>query len=91
MSSNRLRHVYRSADWKRVRRAALDRAQNQCERVFTNVFGESTRCPKTADLTVDHVDPYWPDPYDLANVQVLCRRHHGEKDGGRRSEPKAVW
>jgi 5-methylcytosine-specific restriction endonuclease McrA len=92
VSSNRLRRVYGSSDWKRARRAALERAQNRCEREFTNVFGETTRCPKTSDLTVDHMDPYFPDPLDLANLQVLCRKHHGEKDGGRAAAtPKAVW
>ena len=90
MPSDRLRHVYNDSRWNVAREEALDRAGHQCTHIFTNVFGEQVRCTAlNGGLTVDHIDPFG-DPFDQSNLQVLCRRHHGQKDGGRRRN-RSVW
>lgn len=91
MSSNRMKHIYDSPRWKGpTRRAVIDRAGGQCEYRFTNIFDEEVRCDVrdkryggTESLTVNHKDPYGPDPYDENELEALCRRHHGMVDGGR--------
>lgn len=61
------------APWKNLS-ARLRRLQPWC-----SVPG----CGDT-DLTVDHIVPLSDggDPYDLDNLQVLCRRHNSAKDRG---------
>lgn len=91
MSSNRLKHIYSSARWKGpTRRTVLAKAGGRCEYVFRNAFGEDVRCDVvdrqyggTQSLTVNHKDPYGPDPYNDNELEALCRRHHGMVDGGR--------
>lgn len=90
MSSNRLREIYDSPDWKAARRECVRRAGNRCEHTFKNVFGEEVRCTATTDLTVNHKDPYGP-PFAQENLECLCRRHHGQKDGGRAGRERSVF
>lgn len=94
MTSLRLKHVYNTRRWRGpVREAVLARAEGRCEFTHTNPFGETTRC-ETVDityggmesLTVNHTDPYGPDPFDVEVLEALCRKHHGHVDGGRRSQ-----
>lgn len=55
--------------WARARRRALDRDGWRC-----------VECGRAGRLEVHHVTPLWRDPgqdaYDLAGLQVLCRRCH---------------
>jgi hypothetical protein len=104
VSSDRLRKVYESTEWRtKTRPAALERADWQCEVVHTNIFGETTRCDvvdrkhparppgaKVESLTVDHTDEY-ADPFDIDKLKVYCRRHHGMKDGARAAHRKETW
>lgn len=96
MSSNRLKGVYDSARWRGpTRRNVIARAGGQCEYTFTNIFEETQRCGVfdkkyggDQSLTVNHKDPYGPDPYDEGQLEALCRRHHGMVDGGRATRSK---
>lgn len=84
MSSDRLKWVYNDPRWPGVRQEVLHRAGYQCEAIETELLmSMGERCQKTTDLTVDHEDPYGPDPFDPTKCKCLCRRHHGKKDGGR--------
>ena len=53
--------------WARVRRAAFDRDGWRCR-----------KCSKPGRLEAHHVTPLHEggEPYDLANVETLCRRCH---------------
>lgn len=55
--------------WARTRRQALEAAGWRC--------GD---CGKSGRLECHHLEPLWrhpgQDPYDLAGLQVLCRRCH---------------
>jgi 5-methylcytosine-specific restriction endonuclease McrA len=84
MTSERLRHVYNSREWRdRVRLRVLTRDGHQCTMlVFVSGRGW-TRCPATTDLTVDHTNEH-AHPLDERFLRTLCRRHHGKKDGGKR-------
>ena len=65
--------------WARVRRATFDRDGWRC-----------VRCSRAGRLECDHVVPLdrGGDPWDLANLQTLCRRCHIEKTRGEnRREP----
>ena len=56
-------HVRR---WRRVRRAVLDRDGWRCR-----------KCGRAGRLEVDHIDPdSGRDPFDMANLQALCRGCH---------------
>lgn len=92
MTSMRLKAVYNSKKWRtEVRSEVLRRCHFRCESTRLNVFGEYDRC-RTVDivaggdksLLIDHIDPFHPDPYDIDNLQALCPKCSGEKDGGRR-------
>ena len=56
--------------WARVRRQALDAGGWRC-----------AKCGKAGALTVDHVVSLQAGgaPFDLANLQVLCRADHWTK------------
>jgi 5-methylcytosine-specific restriction endonuclease McrA len=64
------RKVYDSRRWAGVRRTVL-RAQPYCA---------EPDCPELA-TEVDHVTALRDDgdPFDLANLQALCHRHHAAK------------
>ena len=53
--------------WKRARKQALQRANFRCQ-----------QCAHAGRLEVDHVRPLqWGGaPYELANLQALCRKCH---------------
>lgn len=61
--------------WRAVRRAALDRDAWRCR-----------RCGRAGVLEVDHVIPVQDGgaPYDLDNLQSLCRRCHRDKTNDER-------
>jgi len=97
MSSDRLKEVYNSPRWRGPTRTnVLRRAGGQCQAVVHNLFGEDVRCPVMdkkyggkESLTVNHKDPYGPDPYDEGELEALCRHHHGIVDGGRAT--RGAW
>lgn len=62
-------HIYNTAKWKHTRRRVL------FEQPLCAVEG----CGEIA-VDVDHIVPL-PDgaPYDLANLQGLCKMHHSQK------------
>lgn len=92
MTSMRLKDVYNSKEWRGpIRAKVLQRAGGRCEASRLNIFGEYDRCRVrdrteggNVSLLIDHIDPLWPDPYDTYNLQALCPKCSGEKDGGRR-------
>ena len=55
------------ARWAATRRAVFDRDKHRCR-----------ACGKAGRLECDHVVPVnrGGDPWDLANLQALCRSHH---------------
>ena len=61
--------IYRTARWKRVRVAVLDRDGYRCR-----------GCGRAAELQVHHSYPIWKYPardhYDLATLRALCRSCH---------------
>ena len=72
-------HAYLNVHrWARVRRQAFRRDGYRC-----------TACGKAGRLECDHIDRDWRgDPYELANLQTLCRPCHIDKTG--RGEPPAA-
>ena len=72
-------HVYRTAAWKRARREALERDGYLC-----------TRCKATEDLIVHHVVEIAPgvDPYEVGNLQTLCRGCHAREHNSRRAHTR---
>ena len=79
--------IYNNPRWARVRVLALRRAQWFCE-----------GCGRiSAQLEVDHIVPLYKGgrPFDLDNVQVLCRRPcHQEKTANENRKPtpgKKQW
>lgn len=92
MTSQRLKWVYNTARWRGpIRNEVIRRAGGRCEAVHSGVFGQ-VRCSVRdrlaggkAPLIIDHIDPYHADPFELSNLQALCHKHSGQKDGGRRA------
>lgn len=93
MTSLRLKAVYNTAEWRGpIRTEVLGRAGGRCEAIERHpVFGDEVRCGVrdrryggTTSLLIDHKDDLHPDPFDIENLQALCGRHSGKKDGGRR-------
>ena len=75
------------AKWKRVRRAAIERDGYRCR-----------HCGKAAGrFEVDHIKPLSEGgaPFDLENLQPLCRPCHFDKTtldrGGVPHAPDAAW
>ena len=72
--------------WARTRRAVLDRDGWWCR-----------RCGRAGRMEVDHVRPLRAggDPWDLANLQTLCRGCHVDKTAGENRRPRtpaeAAW
>lgn len=96
MPSQRLRQVYDSREWRRVRLIVMQRDGFQCRRMM-NIDGEWVRCPKfdkrvggTESLSVDHTSEV-ADPFDEQYLVTLCRRHHGQKDGARGAQARRRW
>lgn len=69
--SPKSRAVYKTKRWQIIRRAILGRADYQC------VVDDCTNLA----TEVDHITPMEQggDPYDPANLQALCKRHHSRK------------
>jgi 5-methylcytosine-specific restriction endonuclease McrA len=71
------RAIYQSREWAQARAQARRRAQYRCEHVE-----DGQRCPRIHGhgqrLEVHHVIPVFDggDPFDLANLVVLCHDHH---------------
>ena len=102
MTSRRLKPIYNSQRWRKLRRAVIAQAGGRCQAAeWDDHLGDYLRCPVTdllfggtESLIVDHRDPHHPDPYDEANLQALCHRHSGKKDGPRARRARtsrAVW
>lgn len=96
MTSNRLRKVYDSREWRRVRLRVLERDGFQCRRIVHGPAGWQ-RCPVrdkrvggTESLTVDHTSEV-ADPFDEQYLVTLCRHHHGKKDGARGAQRRRQW
>jgi len=72
-------HVYRSSAWKRARREALERDGYLCH-----------TCNSADDLIVHHVIEISPgmDPYNVDNLQTLCRGCHAREHNRRRAHAR---
>ena len=73
------RPLVNSRRWLAVRRAVLDRDGWRC-----------TSCGAPGALECDHVRPLrrGGDPYDMANLQTLCRACHIAKTRRENTRPK---
>ena len=72
--------IYGTKQWKRARQQALERDNDSC-----------TKCGSYNQLIVHHRVEIGPgiDPYDVDNLQTLCRRcHRGEHNRRRTHERK---
>lgn len=76
-------HAIAGARWERTRRAVFERAGWRCE-----------GCGRAGRLECDHIVPLardpLRDPFDMGNLQALCRPCHRAKTAGerkRRPEP----
>lgn len=79
----------KSAAWKAIRKAAIERAGNRCEQFeridlpapFAGILSkEYVRCSNTENLTVDHKTyARFGGRECPSDLQVLCRFHHNRK------------
>lgn len=97
MTSQRLRKVYDSREWRRIRLRVMERDGFQCCRmVFITGMGWArcavmdTRVGGSESLTVDHTSEV-ADPFDEQYLVTLCRHHHGKKDGARGAQRRRQW
>lgn len=74
-------HTYLSSHhWAAVRRAVFERDGYRC-----------TSCGRAGRLECDHVDRDWRgDPYDMANLQTLCRECHIAKTAAENRRPLTI-
>ena len=72
-------HVYRTSAWRRARTEALNRDGHLCH-----------TCKAAEDLIVHHVVELAPgvDPYDVENLQTLCRSCHAKEHNRRRAHAR---
>ena len=72
------KEVYRTRAWRAVRLAVLRRARWKCQ-----------RCGKHGRLEVHHKRALADggDPYDLGNLEAVCRGCHFEETGKRNRKP----
>ena len=80
MSLNHLRlHARR---WERTRRAAFERDGWRCR-----------ACGRPGRLEAHHVRPLerGADPYDLANIETLCRGCHIDRHRRQRTPAETAW
>lgn len=96
MTSTRLKHVYNTSRWQALRRQMIALAGGRCQHLEWVQGRGWVRCTVrdkahggTQSLTVDHTNEY-ADPYDPRFLKVLCRPHHGKKDGGKRLKPRSI-
>lgn len=75
------RHLH-SDYWRQLRRRALARAQQRCEWMTRT----GNRCTCTRELQVHHLHYDTFGHERLADVQVLCVRHHEIADRRRKQE-----
>ncbi len=65
---NRVTPIHKGR-WEQTRRAVFERDGWRCR-----------QCGKAGRLECDHISRDWgTDPYDIANLQALCRSCHLEK------------
>ena len=72
----------KSALWKRIRKAAIERAGGQCQFEWKadGVVMLPIRCPQREQLTVDHLSYARFGGKELpSDLKVLCRFHHNRK------------
>ena len=74
-------HVYRSTAWRHARTQALERDGYLCR-----------RCKAAEDLTVHHIVEISPgmDPYEVENLEVLCRSCHAREHNSRRAHARSL-
>lgn len=78
-------------DWKLIRAAILQRANNRCE--FCGVENHTLRLnPKTGKevkiiLTIAHLD-HTPENCDPSNLRALCQRCHNTYDAEHRKQTR---
>lgn len=78
------------SNWVGLRGRVIARAQGRCELMEPVETGGYLRRCWRRGTDVDHVEP--GDNHDLANLQLLCKYHHGKKTAregveGRRRAP----
>ena len=68
--------------WQTARRRAIKRADWRCE-----------RCTAPGRLEVHHIEPLHKggEPFDMTNLQVLCRNCHIEVEHGEQSAAYREW
>lgn len=84
MSSDRLKKVYNSAAWRRLREQKLVECGYRCtwlEDGRHRCTVVDKRAGGTQSLTLHHIDPHGGEAWN--NTTMLCRRHHGMVDGPR--------
>lgn len=78
-------------NWKQIRAAILERANNRCE--FCGVENHDIRWnPKTGKdarivLTIAHLD-HTPENCDPSNLRALCQRCHNHYDAEHRKQTR---
>ncbi|WP_223799102.1 HNH endonuclease [Sphingomonas nostoxanthinifaciens] len=83
MAFNPLRHLYKTAEWRRLRWATLVRDAFTCQRCG-RIEGDSSK------LVADHRKPHRGDLvlfWDDTNIQCLCKPCH---DGAKQREEQAA-
>ena len=74
---------HHGANWRKARRAALERAAYRCE---------LPDCRKSSRLEVHHVTPiYEGGTNEPANLRVLCRKHHVREHYAAPTVERLAW
>lgn len=73
--------IYKTNRWRSLRLKVLNRDGHRCQ-----------ACGKAGWLEVDHRQPIarGGDPWDMANLQALCRHCHSRKTYGENHKPDPV-
>ena len=67
-------------DWKILRAAILDRAQNRCEWCNAENGQPHPRTGSKVVLTIAHLRDHAPERVELTNLAALCNRCHLKHD-----------
>lgn len=73
------------ANWKEIRAAILERADNKCE--FCGIENYAVRDGSRVVLTIAHLD-HTPEHNNPDNLRALCQRCHNRYDAKHRAETR---